>query len=211
MFFDLNKLKSRRSQQAGFTLLEIIIVLALIGLILASVRYTVFTENVEKDIEKEVKRLQVVFNMASDYALINQLELGLRIDGDEQSYQFVKLDDDEMWVALDNQKHFDKVFFTQGVTLGITLDGFMWEEDDSLFNNRIFDDELSVSNDGVVIGNEEDRTPPPPQVFILSSGEISPFELQIRYESQEINQEPFEFVLEGRDTVPLKMIKPDDV
>ena len=205
---DLNKLIRHRSYQSGFTLLEVIIVLALIGLILASVRYTVFTANVEKNIEKEVKRLQVVFNMASDYAVINQLELGLRIDDDEQSYEFVKLDEEEKWVPLDNQKHFEKVTFTEGVYLEIMLEGFAWEDDDSLFDTRVFDEELSVSNDGVDIGNEEDKIPPPPQIIILSSGEITPFELLIKYEAQEINEEAFEFTLLGKETVPLTLVSP---
>jgi general secretion pathway protein H len=187
----------------------VIIVLALIGLILASVRYTVFSADVEKNIEKEVKRLQVVFNMASDYAVINQLELGLRIDDDEQSYEFVKLDEDEKWVALDNQKHFEKVIFTEGVYLEIMLEGFVWEDDGSLFDSRIFDEELSVSSDGVDIGNEEDKIPPPPQIIILSSGEITPFELLIKYEPQEINEEALEFTLLGKETVPLTLVSPE--
>ena len=197
-----------RSHQSGFTLLEVIIVLALIALILASVRYTVFSADIEKDIEKEVQRLQVVFNMASDYAVINQLELGLRIDNEEQSYEFVKLDENDQWVGLDNQKHFEKVTFTEGVYLEIALEGFAWQDDDSLFDNRIFDEQLSVSNDSVDIGNEEDKVPPPPQVFILSSGEITPFELFIKYQAQQINENPFEFVLQGQDTVPLTLVKP---
>lgn len=203
---DLNNLKSRHSRQTGFTLLEVIIVLALIGLILSSVRYTIFTENIENDIEKEAKRLQVVFNMASDYAVINQLELGLIIDDEDQSYEFVKLDDDEKWVALDTQKHFTKVFFTQGVYLDVSLEGLPWQDDGSLFDNRIFDEELSVNSDGVDIGNEEDKVPPAPQIFILSSGEITPFELFIRYQPQEIGDEPFEFVLQGKETVPLTLV-----
>jgi general secretion pathway protein H len=206
---DLNSLKLSHSKQTGFTLLEVIIVLALIGLILSSVRYAVFTGNVEKDIEKEVRRLQVVFNMASDFAVINQLELGLIIDDEDQSYEFVKLDDDERWVPLDNQKHFTKVLFTEGVSLEISLEGLAWQDDDSLFDNRIFDEELSVSDDGVDIGNEEDKVPPPPQIIILSSGEITPFELSIKYEPQEIGDEPFEFILQGLETVPLKLVNPE--
>ena len=104
---DLKTLTYHRTHQSGFTLLEVIVVLALIALIMASVRYTVFSSDVEKDVEKEIQRLQVVFNMASDYAVINQLELGLRIDDDEQSYEFVKLDENDQWVPIDNQKHFE--------------------------------------------------------------------------------------------------------
>jgi general secretion pathway protein H len=207
--FDLNKLRSINSKQTGFTLLEVMIVLALIGLILSSVRYTVFTGNVEKDIEKEVKRLQVVFNMASDFAVINQVELGLRIDDEEQSYEFLRLDDDEKWVTLDNQKHFTNVLFTEGVYLEISLEGLTWQNDESLFDNRIFDENLSVSDDGVDIGNEEDKVLPPPQIIILSSGEITPFELLIRYESPDVGNESFEFILQGRETIPLILVSPE--
>jgi general secretion pathway protein H len=206
---DLKLLNTRQSQQSGFTLLEVIIVLALIGLILSSVRFAVFTGNIEQDIEKEVKRLQVVFNMASDYAVINQLEMGLRIDDEEQSYEFVKLNDEDRWVPLDEQKHFTKAVFSQGVYLEISLEGLPWQNEDSLFDNRIFDEELSVRNDGVDIGSEEDKEPPPPQVFILSSGEITPFELLVRYEAQEIGDEDFEFQVQGKDTVPLLLIGPE--
>lgn len=177
--------------------------LALIGLIMATVRYTVFSGDIEQDIEKEVRRLQVVFNMASDYAVINQYELGLRLDDEKQTYEFVKLDDDQKWMPLDNVKHFAIRELPLGVALELTLEGLPWQQDESLFDNRIFDEELSVRDAGVEIGNEEDKEPPPPQVFILSSGEITPFELKIEYKAQENDEENFHFILQGIDTVPL--------
>lgn len=207
--FNLKPIKSPSKHQTGFTLLEVVIVLGLIGLIMASVRFTIFSANVEDNIEKEVKRLQVVFNMASDYAVINQLELGLRIDDETQTYEFVALDDEENWLPIDDQKHFVKTAFSEGVFLEMSLEGLPWQNEESLFDNRIFDENLSVSTDGVDIGNEEDKAPPPPQVFILSSGEITPFELLIRYQAQEIGDDEFEFQLQGKDTVPLTIIGPE--
>ena len=202
----MNRSKFTHRSQYGFTLIEVVVVLALIGLILATVRYTVFTGSIKNEIEKEAMRLQVVFNMASDFAVINQLELGLRIDDEKQTYEFVMLDDDDKWVAIDTQKHFAQVAFSKGVFVELTLEGLEWQNDESLFDNRIFDEELSVSNEGVQIGNEEDIPPPPPQIFILSSGEITPFELLIRYEPQDIGDDEFEFFLQGKETVPIELI-----
>lgn len=201
----LNRLKSKHRSQYGFTLIEVVVVLAMIGLILATVRYTVFTGSIKKEIEKEAMRLQVVFNMASDFAVINQLELGLRIDEEKQTYEFVMLDDDDNWVAIETHKHFAQVAFSDGVFVELILDGLEWQNEDSLFDNRIFDEELSVSNEGVQIGNEEDIPPPPPQIFILSSGEITPFELFIRYEPQNLGDDEFEFALQGKESVPIEL------
>lgn len=197
-----NHLPSKHTQH-GFTLLEIMLVLALMGLIMATVSYTVFSKNIEQEIEKEVQRLQVVFNMASDYAVINQSELGLRLDEEKQSYEFVKLNDDERWIPIDGVKHFEIRELPEGVQIDLVLEGLAWQEEDSLFDNRIFDEELSVRDEAVDIGDDEDKEPPPPQIFILSSGEITPFELTIEYEPQNNNEESFLFVLQGVDTVPL--------
>lgn len=201
----LNRSKLKHRSQYGFTLIEVVVVLAMVGLILATVRYTVFTGSIKKEIEKEAMRLQVVFNMASDFAVINQIELGLRIDDEKQTYEFVMLDDDDNWVTIDTHKHFAESAFTEGVFVELILDGLEWQDDESLFDNRVFDEQLSVSNEAVQIGNEEDIPPPPPQIFILSSGEITPFELLIRYEPLDIGDEEFEFSLQGKETVPIEL------
>lgn len=194
---------SKMQVQRGFTLLEIMLVLALIGLIMATVRFTVFSNNVEHEIQKEVQRLQVIFSMASDYAVINQLELGLRLDEEKQSYEFVKLGDQEKWVPLDEANHFAMRELPPGVTLKVELEGLAWQQDDSLFDTRIFDEALSIRDESVNIGPEEDKEPPPPQIFILSSGEITPFELTIDYQSQDSGDDAFYFLLQGVETVPL--------
>ncbi len=186
----------------GFTLLELMLVMALIGLVMATVRFTVFNESAEQVIAKKVSRLQVVFNMASDYAVINQEQLGLRIDEDEAAYEFVKLDADANWVPMEDSKIFKGQTLPENVILELSLEGLSWEQDESLFDDEIFDEELSVSNDSVEIG-EEDEAPPPPQVLILSSGEITPFELKIDYQTREIDERNFYFLLQGKDTVPL--------
>lgn len=205
----MSKSSNKASHQGGFTILEIMLVLALIGLILASVSFTVFKDDKLSDIEQQVNKLQVLFNMASDYAVINQFEMGLRLDLEKQSYEFVKLDEDQNWQIMEDVKHFQTNQFAEGIQLDLILDGLSWQEDDSLFDNRIFDEQLSVRNEGVDIGDDDDKEKLPPQIFILSSGEITPFELFIRYQAQTISEDSFEFVLRGQDTVPLTKVMPE--
>ena len=135
--FKINKAPKKASLQGGFTILEVMLVLALVGLILASVRFTVFGENKLDDLKQEVNKLQVLFHMASDHAVINQLEMGLRLDLEKQTYEFVVLDEQQQWQAIQGYRHFEPTELPDGIELDLRLDGFAWEEEDSFFDNRI--------------------------------------------------------------------------
>jgi len=189
--------------QKGFTLLEIMLVLALMGIAISIISFTNNGQAPDKQLEQESKRLQVVFDMASDYAVLNQLQMGLLVDQEKSIYTFVHLDEDNKWTVIEGQKLFEEYQLPEEFTLAIELDGLPWQSDDSLFDQEVFDEELSVSNDGVQIGNQEDIEPPPPQVFILSSGDITPFELTIGFEPSFSDQRALYVLLQGQDFTPL--------
>lgn len=181
------------------------LVLLVVALILSTVNIGFFSDDTKKRAEDEVKRLQVVFSMASDYAVLNQYELGLRLDEEKRTYEFVKLDDDDQWVPIeDTSTYFNKYELPSNFEMTLNLDGLPWLSEDSLFDDEFFSEELSVSNDSVEIGEEEDKPPPPPQIFILSSGEFTPFELTLRYIPKDFDALSYTFSLQGIETVPLK-------
>jgi general secretion pathway protein H len=200
-----------KSQQRGFTLLEIILVVALMGLVVSIISFNAFGTDPKKGVEEETRRLQVLFDMASDYAVLNQKQLGLRIDDDAASYEFVTLSDEDKWIPLDSQPIFALKELPEFYTLELTLDNLPWQNDDSLFDTRVFDEQLSVSDESVEIGNEEDIEPPPPQILILSSGEHSPFELRIIYDEPFAEAPAFFFSLQGEDIPPLTRQGPEDL
>ncbi|MBT3624926.1 MAG: type II secretion system minor pseudopilin GspH [Gammaproteobacteria bacterium] len=75
----------------GFTLIEILVVL-LIVTILAGVtiaRLPTFSRNA--DFETETRRLQLLFNMARQEAILDSTEFGFRLTDD--GYKFLKFDD----------------------------------------------------------------------------------------------------------------------
>lgn len=195
----------------GFTLLELILVIAVIGLIVSVVSYNVIGSDPADEVEQETRKLQVLFDMASDYAVLNQRQLGLRIDDEEMTYEFVVLSDEQKWQALDTQAIFALHELPEFVSLELVLDDLPWQNEDSLFDTTVFDENLSVSDEGVEIGNEEDIEPPPPQILLLSSGEITPFELRLIYDEPFAQTPPFFFTLQGEDVPPLTRLDKEEL
>ncbi|MBT1451395.1 type II secretion system minor pseudopilin GspH [Glaciecola sp. XM2] len=203
------QIQSAHHTQRGFTLLEIILVVALMGLVVSVVSFNVFDSDPEQGVEEETRRLQVLFDMASDYAVLNQKQLGLRIDDKNVTYEFVELDEQQEWQPIESQAIFELKELPEFYELELSLDNLPWQTDDSLFDTEVFDEQLSVSDEGVEIGNEEDVKPPPPQILILSSGENTPFELKIIYDEPFSQKPAFYFSLLGEEVPPLKREGPE--
>lgn len=186
----------------GFTLLEIMLVILIMGLVVSVVMFNTFGQSKLETLEKQAKRFQVVFAMASDFAVLNQQQLGLFVDQEQQTYQFMYLDDEQLWRLMTDDKAFEAYQLAEEFTLSLQLDGLPWLQEDSLFEEG-FDGKLSVSDDEVKIGDDEEKLPPPPQIYILSSGDITPFSMAFSYEPSFGSDEPIYFRVNGEDTPPL--------
>ncbi len=199
------------SKLRGFTLLEVMLVLVVMGL---AVSYVVVNANLtsqEDELERHAKRFQVVFDMAADFAVLNQRQLGVRIDIKENQYSFMVLDEEQLWQPFEDDKVFAAYTLPDDFKMTLSLDDLPWIEDDSLFSDGVFDETLSLDEDEVEIGNEEDNPPPPPQILLLSSGDTTPFSLVIAYEPQFGSDDPVYFRLQGNDTPPLEREGPLDI
>jgi len=206
-------MKSRHTPFAkytGFTLLEVMLVLLIMGLATGAVVLSYSGANGQDLLKKQTQRLQVVFNMASDYAVLNQRQLGLRVEDDNNSYYFMYLDEEQEWQKLELDDTFSEHRLPDLFSFELFLTDLPWETEESLFSNGVFDEELSVSNDGVEIGNEEEKKLDPPQIFIFSSGEITPFSITLAYEPEFSNELPTYFRINGQDSTPLTTEGPLD-
>ncbi|MFQ3189087.1 MAG: general secretion pathway protein H [Paraglaciecola sp.] len=202
--------RSPFAKYAGFTLLEVMLVLLIMGLATGAVVLSYSGENGEDLLKKQTQRLQVVFNMASDFAVLNQRQLGLRVEDDKKSYYFMYQDQEQEWQKLELDTTFSEHQLPDMFSLELFLTDLPWEIEDSLFGSGVFDEELSVSDDGVEIGNEEEKKLAPPQIFIFSSGEITPFSITLAYEPEFSNELPTYFRVNGKDSTPLTTEGPLD-
>lgn len=191
------------SKHSGFTLIEVMVVLLIMGLATGAVMLSFSGESGRDLLIKQSQRLQVVFNMASDYAVLNQRQLGLRVEANKNHYYFMYLDEEQEWKKLEFDATFGEHQLPDLFSIELTLTDLPWETEDSFFEAGVFDEELSLSSDGVDIGNEEDKQLDPPQVFIFSSGEITPFSIILGFEPEFSNESPSYFRVNGQDSVPL--------
>lgn len=195
-------------QKRGFTLLEVMLVLLLMGLAAGYVVFNVVGVNQTDRLEQQVRRFQVVFDMAADYAVLNQLQLGVRVEEEKGEYLFMILDEEDKWRLLEQTDTFQSYEIPEPFAMELSLEDLPWDTDESFFSDGVFDEELSVSDDGVEIGNEEDKPLPPPQILILSSGDITPFSLAFIYEPEFGSDLPVYFRVNGEDTPPLALEGP---
>ena len=193
-------------KQHGFTLLEVMLVLLLMGLAVGTVMFNAIGSNYSEDLSKQAKRFQVIFDMASDQAVLNQQQLGLRIE--QQTYEFYLLDDEQNWQKMEQDKLFANYEMPEPFSIELQLEGLPWEQEENLFDQELFDEGLSVSEDGVEIGEEEEKKLPPPQVLLLSSGDITPFSLIFKYEPEFGNDQVAYYRVNGQDTTPLQFEGP---
>jgi len=164
----------------GFTLIEVMVVVALIGIIVTLVQFN-FSGNRPDDILKqESQRFAAIFEVASDYGMLNNIELGLVIKKD--SYQFLGFDGVK-WAEIPEQDWLSIVEMPQGLELDLSLDDLPIEEP-LLFDANTFKEKNE--DDFTLLSDEEKEKQIIPQVYILSGGDISPFSITFYFNEEAI-------------------------
>ena len=132
----------------GFTLLELLVVILIIGIIISFASLSV-GQQASRALQDEAKRMHSLLRLASEESVLQGRELAMQFS--PEGYQFMTLDGAD-WIAV---------------------------EEDRLFREREFPPNLELAL--VVEGVETDLhdRENPPRIFVLSSGEMTPFVLNI--------------------------------
>ena len=153
---------ARRS--AGFTLLELMVVLVLIGIIFSFAVLSLGGDDYAELMEQDTHRMMTLLGLASDEAVLRGDELAVLFA--EDGYSFLILDEDQQWRATSEDGLLKSYALPEGVDLRLEVEG----EPPILTATSIDDIEL-LENDP----DEDEEEELQPQVFILSSGEMTPF------------------------------------
>lgn len=154
----------------GFTLIELMVVMVLLGLIAAIALGTVGGGNQEREMQNEARRLQAVLQMASDEAIFSNDEIGVQIESDH--YAFLVYNEKEgRWE--DSQKYSLR---THQLPEWLTIDFQREGKERKILggsSRKFLDGESEFAGDlGITDGLTEGKKP---NFMLLSSGEITGF------------------------------------
>lgn len=143
----------RRSR--GFTLIEIMVVMVVVGLLAVIAVVNMGGGAQQRELENAARELFLLMQTASEQAVLNNQEMGLVID--DESYRFLAFNSLER--AWEPQE--ERLFSPRKVPEWMAL---TYQTEDNL---------------PTLPGVEDDEDAPRPDLVFFSSGEITPFEMQM--------------------------------
>jgi general secretion pathway protein H len=143
-----------KNQDRGFSLLELLVVIVIISILFTFTTLAIRGTSPEELIETEAQRLDRLLQLALEEAILKGQEYGLEFKTDR--YRFL-LYFENTWQPLDNDDLLRERQLPENMELELEIEQI----------------DVLVEEDSADTGKEDEERPDP-QVFLLSSGEITP-------------------------------------
>lgn len=158
------------NKHAGFTLIEIMLVVVLMAI--SAVAVIMNLPSSREDMAKEqAQRFYYRLQLLNEDAILNGKDFGVRIEQQKGVYSYLQLESTG-WSVLES-KNYKETKLPENITLTLELGSNVWSQNESFFSNEsLFDEEMFAEY-------EKEKKIKPPELFVLSSGEITPFRLSI--------------------------------
>ena len=170
---------------SGFTLLEVLVVIVIIGIITSMAMVSTRVLGGDHEMDQEARRLVAVLTQAREDAMLEGRDVGLRIDA--RGYDFMHYDGRiEQWELVGEDPLLHERSLPDGLEASLLLES------------------RSVRLPPRVAPTERER--PLPQVVLMASGDLVPFEVRLeRAGTQEIR------AVVGSAAGKLEILANDDV
>ena len=151
--------RSSRAAERGFSLLELLVVVTIIGILVGAVVLSINAVGPDREAEQEARRLRGLIDLLHEDALLQSRDYGLMLTSG--GYRFYAYDYKQLkWLQVVGDRLLDEHALQNRLELALTLDG----------------KDVKLERKFETIDREKD---PVPHVMILSSGELTPFELDV--------------------------------
>lgn len=150
----------------GFTLIEVLVVLVIVAAMAGLLVFS-FQDSSQQQLRREASAFAALLNAAADEAVMRGMEIGVVIDG--EGYRFVVFDPETRQWQKAAASGLAEHKFPQRYAIEFALDG---SEVDPQVIERI-----------KLLAERSENERLRPSILILSSGEITPFKLTLRTET----------------------------
>ncbi|WP_417762331.1 type II secretion system minor pseudopilin GspH [Shewanella sp.] len=174
---------TKRMRQQGFTLLEVMLVVLLMGLMAAAVTLSMGNGGQQQALSREVQRFMATTEALQDEAVLSGGFYGIVVD--KQKYHYVMLKDDK-WQPIEQDNLLAERELPVGIETDLEVEGLPLEQDEgqqSWFDEPFIDDDA------------QKKKFPEPQIMLLPSGEMTGFKL--RFITLDDNGQPLEKLVSG--------------
>lgn len=153
----------------GFTLIELMVVIVIIGLVAAGFLLSISATGRDSQLERERDRLTALIDYVRERAALQTVEYGLRCD--QRGYQFVMYDSRlELWAADPLDDSLRSRTLPPGLSIALSV------ENKVIVLPAGADPARQGRRDASVKGTLPDLTP---QLMLFSNGDLTPFKLTI--------------------------------
>lgn len=188
----------------GFTLIEIMIVLVLIGIMVSLVQFSFQSNPLENELKKASSRFAGTFTVAAEYSTLNNVELGILIE--DNRYQFLGFDG-KKWAAFEDNELLSETELPEHLQMVLNLEGLPIDENALITSETFKLEDESLFDEGDDFKESDKNKKLIPQIVILSGGEISPFTLTFSA-SDEFDESDIAYNVTGLYTMPLTIKGP---
>lgn len=175
-----------RPRAAGFTLLEVLVVVTIIGILISMAVVSINVLGGDHEMDQEAGRLVAVLGEARDDAMLHGRDLGLRVDA--RGYDWLKYDSrTDRWVPIDDDIVLRARSLPEGVQLALLVEsrsvtleprgsGTAPDSTAAASGTDGTAGKATLSSDAAA---QDDRVALRPQVVVQASGDLVPFELRL--------------------------------
>lgn len=147
-----------RAQAAGFTLLELLVVIVIIGILATFATLSIGNRALDDRLEVESQRLEQILRLASEEAETKGIEIGFRYT--QEQYEFLVTGKDGLWAPHTSSGPLRPRLIPQPFYLELQVE------------NR------SVAPASDAPENKDQKVTP--QILLLSSGEVTAFTIDVK-------------------------------
>ena len=175
----------------GFTLIELLVVIVIIGIIITMASLSVGVLGRDNELETQAKRLQAVITQVREEAELQAHDVGVLIERD--GYLFMRYNYSlQHWQLLSNDELTEYRKLPEGVQLRLWLEGRevvlkSHQQNQELLARSSSSSSSSSSASTAVATTPTVKDDVVPQLALLSSGDLSPFELRLSRDNNDFS------------------------